>query len=70
MSTGARQARAVTGEIGRQRRSDVLLEDLIRGLESIAECCKEYTGQDICQQHSDDSDIGDPMQLVGATGVF
>ena len=56
MSTGTRQARTVARKIGRQHRSDVLLHDLIRFLDSIAERREEYTGEDIRQQRSDDTD--------------
>ena len=70
MSTGTRQARTVAREIGRQRRGDVLLYDLTRFLDSIAECREEYTGQDIRQQRSDDTDTRDPVELVGAAGVL
>src|SRR5262245_32869075 len=56
MSTGTGQARTVAGKIGHQHRSDVLLHDLIRLLDSIAERREEYTSKDICQQCSDDTD--------------
>jgi hypothetical protein len=70
MSTGSRQERTVAVEIGRQCRGDMLLYDLICFLESIAERREEYTGQDIRQQRSDDSDTRDPMKLVGVACVF
>jgi hypothetical protein len=65
MSTGTRQAWTVACEIGRQHRSNVLLYDLICFLDSIAECHKEYTGEDIRQQYSDGTDTRDPVELVG-----
>ena len=48
----------------------MLLHDLIRFLDSIAECREEYTSEDICQQCSDDSDTRGPVELVGVTGVL
>ncbi len=70
MSTGTRQAWTVAREIGRQRRGDVLLHDLIRFLDSIAERREEHTSKDIRQQRSDDTDTRDPVELVGAAGVL
>jgi hypothetical protein len=48
----------------------MLLHDLIRVLDSIAECREEYTSENICKQRSDDIDTRGPVELVGATGVL
>ena len=57
-------------EIGRHYWGDMLLDDLIRFLESIAERREEHTGEDIRQQRPDDTDTRDPVELVGAAGVL
>ena len=49
MSTDTREARTVAREIGHQHWSDILLHDLIRFLDSIAERREEYTSEDIRQ---------------------
>jgi hypothetical protein len=56
MSTGTRQARTVARKIGRQHRGEVLLHDLIRFSDSIAECREEYTSENIRPQRSNDTE--------------
>ena len=70
MSTGTRQARTVVCKIGRQHQGNVLLHDLIRFCESIAEHHAEHTGEDIRQQHADNRDARDLAKLVCAAGVL
>jgi hypothetical protein len=48
----------------------MLLHDLIRFLDSIAECREEYTSEDICQQCSDNIDTRGPLELVCVAGVL
>jgi hypothetical protein len=48
----------------------MFLHDLIRFLDSIAECREESTSEDIRQQCADDTDTRDPVKLVGVAGVL
>jgi hypothetical protein len=57
-------------EISHQRRGNVLLHDLSRLLDSIAERREEHTSKDIRQQRSDDTDTREPVDLVGTAGVL
>jgi hypothetical protein len=60
----------VAREIGHQHWGNVLLYDLFRFLDSIAQRREKHTSKDIRQQRSDDTDTRDPVELVGTAGVL
>jgi hypothetical protein len=60
----------VAREIGHQHWGNVLLYDLFRFLDSIAQRREKHTSKDIRQQRSDDTDTRDPVELVGTASVL